>query len=353
MYICEGTSTCRTSLCAPGWSGSTILGKRQTCTPQLNSTPPEANQLITTSTAGDLQAEGDGTEVTSREACTPDEQVHVIDGDRGRVIPNTSNASSVSSSHLPAMHHGCMEPPGAQTYSTETPEQSTPFELLPSGHDGRGQSNSPSTDQHSTSGGVSPILMSGSGSNSPDSSVMISSHHETFSLTDVSAYSLELSQPATSTSDQHLQFAGKEEEGHACMPSGHQQHGRELSAELPQASPKTPDQESTTPKALELSQVDNGSHLDHPPLTPHIEDHEVKKLSTLSAEKATATPIVVDPCEEVGGLKLRTSVLPSLQTPGGDTATAAFFTNGDKYIGERNQVDTGSRETCVQQHVQR
>jgi len=182
---------------------------------------------------------------------------------------------------------------------------------------------------------------------------MISSHHETFSLTDVSAYSLELSQPATSTGDQHLQFAGKEEEGHACMPSGHQQHGRELSAELPQASPKTPDQESTTPKALELSQVDIGSHFDHPPQTPHIEDHEVKKLSTLCAEKATATHIVVDPCEEVGGLKLRTSVLPSLQTPGGDTATAAFFTNGDKYIGERNQVDTGSRETCVQQHVQR
>ena len=357
------------SVCIPDWSGSSIPGRRQRHTPQPSSIPPRADQLISTTTAGDLQAEGDGTEVASRETHAPDEQVH---GDRGGVTPNTSDASSVSSSH-PVMHHGHMEPPGVQTSSTETLDQGAPFELLPSSHDGGGvplEPNSPGTDQRSTSGGISPVLMPGSssvGSNSPDSSVVMSSHNETFSLTDVSACSLELFQPAATASDHHLQFAHgtEEEEGLGSRPTEYQQQGRDsqsADAEILQPSPQTPDvsssEEPPTPRASQLSQVDDGSHVDHSTLAPRPEDHKVKGLSTLCVEKTTAAHFVVEPREEKGGLKSRTSVLltsPSSQTPGGDTTTAAFSTerNGDKNFRGSSQVETSSRETHVQQHAQR
>ena len=376
MYVCMHCSVYMSpsiSVCIPDWSGSSIPGRRQSHTPQPSSTPPGAGQLISTTTAGDLMAEGDGTEVASRETRAPDEQVHVIDGDRGRVTPNTSDTSSVSSSH-PVMHHGHMEPPGVQTSSTETPDQGAPFELLPSSHDGGGvplEPNSPGTDQRSTSGGISPVLMPGSssvGSNSPDSSVVMSSHNETFSLTDVSACSLELFQPTATASGHHLQFAhGTEEEGGlGSRPTEYQQQGRDrdqsADAEIPQPSPQTPDlsssEEPPTPRASQLSQVDDGSHVDHSTLAPRPEDHKVKGLSTLCVEKTTAAHFVVEPREEKGGLKSRTSVLltsPSSQTPGGDTTMAAFSTerNGDKNFRGSSQVETSSRETRVQRHAQR
>ena len=218
---------------------------------------------------GGAQA-GTGKPLTSKQNLpATDTQAYTTVGDENEeVIQNPGNLDSVSTSHMPAPYHGHVEPPASLVASNERSNHL--FELLLGSQIPRGtlsRSNSPSVDEHSTDGSVSPVISpesSSVGSKSPDSSLVVSGHNDAFSLTDVSASSLVLSQPADG---QHPQFAHREEEEEirpGDRPS--EQAWEEGAPKLKQAAAESPEvsfeEESHTPKASESSQAYGGSLLE-------------------------------------------------------------------------------------------
>ena len=291
--MCKCTSThtlINISFCIPDWSEP---GDKQGH-PLYTGIPPNGTSdlLISTATGGGSQMggaqAGTGKPLTSKQNFpATDTQAHTTAGDKNEVvIQNPGNLDSVSTSHLPAPYHGHVEPPPSLVPSTEKSDHL--FELLLGSHIPRGtpsRSNSPSIDEHSTDGSVSPVILpesSSVGSKSPDSSLVVSSHNDAFSLTDVSACSLVLSQPAD-----NRQFPHREEEEEnrpGDRPSEPQQQAWEESAsKLKQAAAESPEvsfeEESHTPKASESSQTDGETLLEsHYSMAPLGRDQAAREV---------------------------------------------------------------------------
>jgi len=349
------------SFCIPDWSEPRDKQRSSLCT----GISPNATSglLVSTTTGGGGEAQtGTGKPLTLKENFpTTDTQAHttVTAGDKNEVvIQNPGNSDSVSTSHLPAPYHGHVEPPTSLVPSTERSEHL--FELLLDSHTPRGtpsRSSSPSIDERFTDGSVSPIVLPDSSSvrsKSPGSSSVVSSHNETFGLTDVSVCSLVLSLPADSRHPQFPHGEEEEENGAGDRPSEAQQQAREEGAtKLKQAAAESPEvgfeEEPHTPKASELSQTDGGSPLEsHYSVASLVRDHTVTEVPG----RVTAVEFAGD-CEEKDGRPTGAKVSLMLTSPPeGSTliSTAPTMSDRDTVLGGSSQPKDALSTSPPQHH---
>ena len=338
------------SFCIPDWSEPRDKQRSSLCT----GIPPNATSglLVSTTTGGGGEAQtGTGKPLTLKQNFpTTDTQAHttVTAGDKNEaVIQNPGNSDSVSTSHLPATYHGHVEPPTSLVPSTERSEHL--FELLLDSHTPRGtpsRSSSPSIDERFTDGSVSPIVLPDSSSvrsKSPGSSSVVSSHNETFSLTDVSVCSLVLSLPADSRHPQFPHGEEEEENGAGDRPSEAQQQAREEGAtKLKQAAAESPEvgfeEEPHTPKASESSQTDGGSTLMSTAPTMSDRDTVLGGSSQPKDALSTSPP-------QHHRLPESSTVVPTASTMSGEGVTSRG--------GSSQQKDTVPTKTHHQCHTQR
>ena len=364
--MCMCTDICTSliinvSFCIPDWSESRDKHRPPLCT----GIPPNATSslLVSTTTGGGGEAQaGTGKPRTLKQNFpTTDTQAHttVTAGDKNEaVVQNPGNSGSANTSHLPALYHGHVEPLPSLVPSTERSEHL--FELLLDSHTPRGtpsRSSSPSVDERFTDGSVSPIVLPDSSSvrsKSPDSSSVVSSHNETFSLTDVSVCSLVLSQPADNRHPQFPHGEEEEESGAGDRPSEPQQQAREEGAtKLKQAVAESPEvsfeEEPHSPKASELSQTDGGSTLEsHYSVAPLVRDNTVTEVP----EKVTAIQFAGD-CEQKNGGPTGAKVSLMLTSPSKDStlmSTAPTMPNRDAVLGGSRQQKDALSTSSPQHH---
>ena len=327
--MCTSTHTLiQYIFCKPDWSEP---GDEQGH-PLYTGIPPNASDLlISTTTGGESQTggpqAGTGRPLTSRQNLSAtDTRAYTTAGEENEmVIQNPGNLEPVSTSHMPAPYDGHVEPPPSLVPSTEKSDHL--FELPLGSHVPRGtpsRSNSPSIDEHFTDGSGSPVILpesSSAGSKSPDSSLIVSSHNDAFSLTDVSASSLVLSQP---TDSQHPQFAHGEEEGAPRL--------KQAAAESPEVSFT---EESHTPNASESNQTDGGSPLEsHYSMAPLGGDQAAREVP------GKVTSVHFAHREENDGRPTGASVSLTLTSPlEGSTvmSTAPTMFDRDKDFGGSSQ----------------